>query len=182
MEAIEWIVLDYDAAENKVLLLSCYGIDSQKYHKGREDITWEKCSLRSWLNGEFLKAAFTDEEQQTILKTNVDNSKSQGSGEWDEDGGNDTVDQIFLLSNQEAFKTYIKDNESRICKPTAYAIAKGAKVSPSSGNGWWWLRSPGFDQTSAMSVYDFGSRYYNYVDYASGSIRPALWLNLDSGT
>ena len=182
-ETIEWIVLDCDAVENKVLLLSRYGLDTKPYHENYEDVTWEKCSLRSWLNGDFLNTAFTADEQRGILKTNMNNSKSQGYSGWNTDGGNDTVDQIFLLSYLEAFDEYFKDNESRTCKPTPYAIAKGAYADPSNGNGWWWLRSPGSYQTSAALVYYDGSRYSYSVDFVfsnSGCIRPALLVNLNS--
>ena len=184
-EEIDWIVLDYDAAENKALLLSRYGLDSKKYHERYnygydERYTWEKCSLRSWLNGEFLKTAFTAEEQQEVLITNVDNSKSQGYSGWT-DGGNDTVDQVFLLSYQEAFEEYLKDDQSRICKPTAYAIAQGAISNHNSRSGWWWLRSPGHFDSCAANVLYFGTRNDNVIDCLGGCVRPALWVNLNSG-
>ena len=179
-EAIEWIVLDYDAAERKALLLSQYGLDVKQYHESWDIITWEKCGLRSWLNGEFLGTAFTSEEQRDILLTNVDNSRNQGYREWNTDGGNDTEDKIFLLSYWETFEEYFEDNKSRICKPTAYAMAHGALVNRDSGNCWWWLRSPGNYQYSAMCVLSIGSRL-NFDAYdKSGCVRPTLWLNLNS--
>ena len=182
-EAIEWIVLDYDAAENKALLLSRYGLDAKPYHEiGNVAVTWEKCSLRIWLHGQFLRTAFTGEEQQRILKTNVDNGESQGFSKWNTDGGNNTVDRIFLLSYREAFEEYLKDNESRICKPTAYAIAQGAYVNSSSGKSWWWLRSPGSNQDGAVLVNYDSSLYASHVSRKNGCVQPALWLSLDSGT
>ena len=181
-EAIEWIVLDYDAAENKVLLLSRYGLDAIAYHESVGSITWENCSLRSWLNEEFLKEAFTEGERQTILKTNVDNSMGQGYSKWNTDGGNNTIDQIFLLSYREAFEEYFKGNESRECKTTAYARAQHAEFWYGTDNGWWWLRSPGKQQYNAAHVKNDGSLYDNYVSIDNGCVRPALWLNLDSGT
>ncbi len=95
---------DYDRKENKALLLSKYGLDAKPYNAEEGDATWEKCSLRSWLNGEFLQSAFSADEQTAILTTAVDNSNSQGlhNSRWDEDGGNNTQDQIFLLSYAEA--------------------------------------------------------------------------------
>ena len=73
------------------------------------DTDWEKCTLRSWLNGEFLQSAFSAKEQAAILMTAVDNSASQGYGKWNTDGGNNTRDQIFLLSYAEA-NWYLFDN------------------------------------------------------------------------
>ena len=180
-EAIEWIVLDYNETEKKALLLSRYGLDTKPYHGyGNTNGIWGNCFLRSWLTGKFFRAAFTAEEQQKILKTNVDNSMSQGYSEWDTNGGNDTIDRIFLLSYREAIEEYFKDNESRTCKPTAYAIAQGASVSSSDGNGWWWLRSPGFTPSQATCVGNDGAHYSESLSEESGCVRPALWLNLDS--
>ena len=58
-EPIEWIDLDYDDQENKSLLLSKYGLDASQYHADGGEITWEGCSLRNWLNWDFLNDAFT---------------------------------------------------------------------------------------------------------------------------
>ena len=44
-EAIEWLVLDKQ--EDKMLVISRYGLDCQPYHTEYEEITWETCSLRS---------------------------------------------------------------------------------------------------------------------------------------
>ena len=188
---IEWIVLDYDAADNKALLLSKKGLDVKKYNTSAVDITWEKCTLRAWLNDVFLKKAFSAEEQSAILTTAVDNSKSQGYSGWNTDGGNNTQDRVFLLSYTEA-NSYLNvtygDSEninSRVA-PTAYAIAKGAyasaadKTEDSKAAGGWWLRSPGSHQGSAAIVFTFGSLNYKLVSHRSNVVRPAFWLDLES--
>ena len=180
-EAIEWIILDYDSAEKKALLLSRFGLDARPYHNENVITTWENCSLRSWLNGNFLKTAFSAEEQEKLLKTNVDNGRSQGYGGWNVKGEKITTDLVFLLSYWETFNAYFKDNHSRICKPTAYAMAQG---SNSSGNGScrWWLRSPGRSRRSVASVSIGGSRSERNEDDTSVCVRPAFWVKLDSGS
>ncbi len=187
---IEWLVLDRQG--NKVLLLSRYGLDAKPYNTSYTNITWEKCTLRTWLNKDFMNRAFTAEEQAAILTTNVDNSKSQGYSKWSTSGGNDTQDKIFLLSYAEANKylgvTYSNDNntKSRV-SPTAYAKAQGAGTSSSYKTadgepaGWWWLRSPGYRQYYAAYVSTVGSLSHPYVNSDDGSVRPAFWLNLESG-
>ena len=35
---------------------------------GFQDVTWEGCSLRNWLNQHFCKAAFSDEEQRCLME------------------------------------------------------------------------------------------------------------------
>ena len=66
-EAIEWIVLDMQ--EGKALLLSKYGLDAIPYNTEYVNITWEQCTLRTWLNQDFLKTAFDEKEQSAILTT-----------------------------------------------------------------------------------------------------------------
>ncbi len=177
-EPIEWIVLDYDEAEHRALLLSRYGLDAKPYHDKPDNITWEGCTLRSWLNDDFLRTAFTAEEQGALLKTKVDNSKGQGG--LGGDGGNDTEDLLFLLSDREVFEEYFSDNDSRTCRLTDYAKEQGAKTDP-KGAGWWWLRSPGRNQFRAEGVSLGGSRTDRSVNLASCCVRPAFWLNLDAG-
>ena len=176
-EDIEWIVLANDG--NKSLLISHYALDGQSYHSKDESVTWETCSLRPWLNGTFLNAAFSVDEQDAIQQTSVDNSKSQGNSRRSTNGGNNTTDQIFLLSYTEAEK-YFDSNSDRICKPTAYAKAKGAYTND-SGSGEWWLRSPGSFQSYAAVVYAGGSLGgSSSVDYSCGLVRPAFWIDLES--
>lgn len=176
-EEIEWLVLDVD--EESALLLSMYGLDAKPYNKEKGAVTWESCTLRSWLNGEFLEAAFTEDERQAILTAAVDNSKEQGYSKWTTDGGNNTEDQVFLLSYAEAWN-YFTEDISRTCKSTAYAIAQGAYVNSSNGNSWWWLRSPGNYQSVAAYVNSSGSWLSNRVNYGSSAVRPAFRMNLAS--
>ena len=181
-EEIEWIVLE--RMGNVALLLSKNALDAQPYHEDMTSITWEKCTLRQWLNEDFINQAFSKEERAVIQTTEVDNSKEQGYNPWwESEHGmwleSDTKDQIFLLSYKEAFKDYFSDDASRICTPTDYAIAQGAFTSD-EGNCTWWLRLPRANQDIAAKVradgsYDGGSVYFDDI-----CIRPALWINLES--
>ena len=178
---IEWLVLARDG--NKALLISRYGLDAQPYNTKWGYITWEQCTLRTWLNGTFLNKAFTAEEQKGILLTNVDNGSSQGYSVYGTIGSNNTQDRIFLLSYAEANKylgvTYDDRNNTKSrAAPTAYAIKQGAHIWTAAW--WWWLRSPGRYRSSAADVGTDGSLSYYYVDYANGCVRPALWINLES--
>ena len=189
MTPIEWLVLARNG--NKALLISRYGLDAQPYNTDYTSVTWETCTLRTWLNGTFYNKAFSSAEQAAILTTNVDNSKNQCYSGWSTSSGNNTQDKVFLLSYAEANKyfgvTYdnSSNTKSRVA-PTAHAIAQGAwtsysnKTTDSTYAGWWWLRSPGTYQDYAAIVYFVGSLDFNYVDSDSGSVRPALWVNLES--
>lgn len=188
---IEWLVLARDG--NKALLISRYALDAQPYNKDYTSVTWETCTLRKWLNGTFYNKAFSSAEQAAILTTNVDNSKNQCYSGWSTSGGNNTQDKVFLLSYAEANKyfgvTYdnSSNTKSRVA-PTAYAIAQEAwtsssnKTADSTDAGWWWLRSPGSYQDCAALVYSDGSLFSFFsVNDASGSVRPALWVNIEAG-
>ena len=156
--SIEWLVLDYDAENNRALLISRYGLDGQRYNDDWSDevhvVTWETCTLRTWLNNTFLNKAFSKEEQKAIVLSDVDNSNGQNF-DWTmvggkaTFGGNNTQDKIFLLSYAEANK-YFKlawehqlereelmfqvewvehnNTQSRVA-PTAYACAQGSFTS-----------------------------------------------------
>ena len=103
------------------------------------------------------------------------------------DGGEDTEDSIFLLSLKEAYH-YFSDSADRMAASTGYAIRRGASVSSEflvgngEGAGWWWLRSPGIDSYNAAYVASGGGILEDGfgVDHSGASVRPALWLNLES--
>lgn len=98
IEPIEWIVLDKQ--DDKVLIISKFGLDAKPYNDVWTDVTWETCSLRSWLNKDFIKKAFSTEEQKIILDTvvvNDDNPIYSKEDNYDVhiEGGNDTIDKAF---------------------------------------------------------------------------------------
>lgn len=186
---IEWLVLARDG--DKALLISRYGLDAQPYNTDYTSVTWETCTLRTWLNGTFYNKAFSSAEQAAILTTDVDNSKNQCYSGWSTNGGKNTQDKVFLLSYAEANKyfgvTYnnSSNTKSRVA-PTAYAIAQGTgknssyKTADGIDAGWWRLRSPGVSRYDAAYVSTDGSLYANRVNVGSGSVRPALWVNIEA--
>ena len=178
-EEIEWQVLERQ--DNKILLISKYALDCQQYNSEYTDVTWETCTLRSWLNSTFLSNAFSESEKSMIADTKV---TAEENPNYSTNPGNDTTDKIFLLSINEVNK-YFTTDESRKCVPTAYAIEQGAYTVSSETSGGkatcrWWLRSPGSSQHLASIVrYDgsvLGSGYS--VDGSDDCVRPALWINL----
>ena len=162
-EPIKWRVLS--TAGNQAFLQADLALDDQWYSIEWLDVTWETCSMRSWLNGygpeknepkmdyrsdSFLQDAFTSAQQQAIRTTEVENADNL---EYGTEGGNHTTDKIFLLSEQEVYGTksgsygfaeeYNTDDEARRRKSSTYAKAKGVWSNYSDGNCDWWLRTPG---------------------------------------
>ena len=176
-EDIEWLVLAKSG--NKMLVISKYALDCQRYNTSLTSVTWETCLLRKWLNGTFINNAFSAEEQAMIPTVTVSADKNPN---YSTDPGNATQDKVFLLSITEA-NQYFTSDEARKCAPTDYAIAQGADTNDSYKAGGratcsWWLRSPGFYQDFAAYVFDGGDvREDGYgVSDASEVVRPALWI------
>lgn len=160
----EWKVL---AKENgKILLISKYALEMRPYNTEYTSVTWESCTLRTWLNGAFISATFSSDEQALILSTNIENSDN---AEYGTNGGNNTTDKVFLLSIDEAKKYFTSDADRQA------TLTDGTSV-------WWWLRSSGNDSGNAASVSSVGSiLVYGYgVNYETGAVRPALWIDVSN--
>lgn len=151
---IEWIVLDVTG--NEAFLISRYALDCREYNLSGGDITWEYCDLRKWLNTDFIKNAFSDEEAKNIKVSQLRNNDNPLPINFESmfpraHGGNDTFDQVFCLSIDEVEKYLSNINNGIVCRPTAYIINR-VLSNYFSGCCTWWLRSPGYHQDSAMYV------------------------------
>ena len=177
---VAWKVID--KKDHRLLLVSNIGLDCKPYHSEYTDVTWEDCSLRGWLNSEFLSEAFTPEEQANIPQVTVSADKNPEYPATDP--GKDTKDKIFILSAAEATK-YFETDTQRMCSVSNYAISKGSYISSdyteSGYSCWWVLRTPGSEQTYMTYVHFNGS-----IGYFGGSIiaqisaiRPAMWLEVN---
>lgn len=183
---IKWRVLSVSGDD--IFLLADKNLDCKEYNTLETDVTWETCTLRSWLNGydsfanvanidysfgnnNFIDNAFSSVEQLDIRKVdikNYDNLLTNVSG------GNNTYDKIYLLSQKEATTEAYgfspnedTEDEARCAKNTSFTNDKGASTYDSKldenqkyvGNGWWWLRTPGIDSKHAQRVNNFGKVY-----------------------
>lgn len=174
-EDVEWLVLE--VKDGKALVVSKYALDCIQYNTSDTDVTWETCTLRKWLNNDFINAAFSSYEKAMIPTVTVSADKNP---DYSTNPGNATQDQVFLLSITEANK-YFNSNGARQCVPTDYAVANGIWESD-SGNCWWWLRSPGCSLDNAVVVVGDGvvSEHGIYVNFDYAVVRPALWIDLNS--
>ena len=50
IDPIKWRVLANNTSSKQLFLLSDQGLDTVKYHTEYEAVTWEKSTIRSWLN------------------------------------------------------------------------------------------------------------------------------------
>ena len=171
---VEWLVLEKKTEE--LLLISRYALECRQYHHDRVNVTWEKSDLRKWLNNDFLKEAFSDEERKRIKECKL---KNDDNPEENTKGGNDTKDRVFLLSIQEAGQ-YFTDDDTRKCKSTKFAEDKHQMIDE-AGFSDWWLRSPGTKKHAAIVFADGVIDMYGTPVNKDGicSVRPVLWLILN---
>ena len=184
---IDWRVLAVE--NNRALLISEKILENRPYNVEERDITWENCTLRKYLNGEFYNKLGT--AKSAIADTRNSNPNNQWFGTA---GGNATTDKVFLLSLDELVKYfgdsgdlankrkkdyYGNPNPNGHCLDDQYNNTRIANYG-NKGASWWWLRSPGYNSYNAAAVYYDGLVYVDGdgVYFVSGGVRPALWLNL----
>lgn len=207
-EPVKWRVLSVD--DRQALLLSDEALDCQLYHVNRGDITWEGSTIRSWLNGygiennlgtidyrskNFIDCAFSAEEQTAIPTTTVINNVVYYEGF---NGGNNTQDKVFLLSETEAWRDKAEaygfvnvsdiNDEARRSVASAFAYAKGTRLNLDDTNTPhayiscnWWLRSPGAGLGNVIDVSFPG--WIGIVGISPSmnedlGVRPALYLDV----
>ena len=188
-----WQVLDIE--DNMALIITKYAIDIRDYNEGGGEVTWTDCSLRQWLNDDFLHSSFSDAEREAIQETTL------------VDTG--TKDYIFLLSSLEV-NQYFTSNEDRITtlnmtKEAERAYAQRVSSDKTYELGYdralsfiqdldeedywpvsWWLRSSGKGEDSAPAVGRtdgsiFDQSIYGFPPFAPVTgVRPAMWVDLES--
>lgn len=141
------------AEENgKTLLISESVLDAVPYDNTAEpyqwsvqsprpqkDVEWATSSIRTWLNGEFLNAAFSADEKGAIAATTLADTKNNVShtaataADPSVHAAEETTDQVFLLSLAEA-KQYFANNAARVAHPTDYAVKQGVYVGVASND------------------------------------------------
>lgn len=141
-EDIEWLVLDKNNRE--IFAVSKHALDCKPFCTSQKfSATWDKSTLRQWLNGEFLDTAFSGDEQKMILESTV---SADENPYFSTSPGNDTKDKVFILSYLE-YTYYLNPRDEGLvgtgsCTATKYAFGQGIK-SYDRDFCMWWLRTPG---------------------------------------
>jgi hypothetical protein len=176
---------------SQALLITDRMPDTHPFHDNADDTYWAECSLRKWLNDEFLNQAFTSAEQASILETDVENVKNYYFGT---PCGPDTRDRVFILSESEAFSSekatsygfYPSDgvtDPARHFNSTLYAKCRGAWWSPkttSLGCSFWFLRVCGYTQANVVYVGAGGDIYNRGIANTcnDAALLPAITIDL----
>ena len=177
---MRWLVLDEQ--DGYALLLSEEIIAIDVYHGEFENSTWEHSDIRHWLNQE-LYYRFSEQDRARIRQTHVTNNDNPWFGT---PGGNNTVDNIFLLSLEEV-EQYFGNNGLRYGPPEPGVERRYTRDRPIEVQiayfidraESWWLRSPGVNESAAALVLNTGCLSVSGNSFpAEIGIRPALWLYL----
>ena len=168
-DAIDWLLLDIQ--DGKATLITEKVIDGVQFNLSDEDGNdWAESNLRSWLNSQggqellgdttgFYDAAFTDEDKEKILLTDVDMHSDSSywaynrmvqENWWGEytTTGTDTQDYVYALSGEEVFKYFGLSTVATLeelghdpmyytggmCNGTGYALYVGVNAN-GGGNG-----------------------------------------------
>ena len=202
-EDIEWRILSKE--DGRVLVISEYGLDSQKYDARGINLTWESCDLRYWLNDDFMDTAFSEDEKKNISIVEIEN---KNNSYYNTLGGNATLDFVFCLSVEEV-ETYFGEysmhdsynplgfNQKLVCIPTqnpnnnvvGTAMTSSLYESTFQYYGYttdiiglncgdWWLRSPGKNAREAGYVTSFGGagEYESATTFSLKLVRPAMYI------
>lgn len=166
-EAIVWQVLDVKG--DKAFIISEKALNTIPFNEIRMSISWPDCSLRNWLNGEFLEESFTSAEKEHICLTTVNAERPNI----------ESRDYIFCLSVSEA-EDYFATDFRRMAYPTEYAIATGCEVNDTLGTTWWWLRNSAGYEDSAQNIRTDGTvrDVGHNVNNSKGAVRPAMWIEM----
>ena len=160
-EAIEWVVLEHD--DNKALVISKYCLEQMPFNNTLAPVTWENCTIRTWLNNDFLNAAFSADEKASILMSNI----SYPDDADYEEPTRTTTDRVFLLSENEALMYFESDSE-RAARTTKYVGGLHC---------YWILRTNGSVSNVAHVDTSGYVGYYENVD-REWYIRPAMWIKI----
>lgn len=182
-EPIEWRVLQIQ--DNELLAISVYALDSQPYNEKGGRARWNTASLRTWLSNDFYNAAFGDAEKAMIITKELEN--------WEEQ--NTSGDPVTLLTCDEA-KQLFANHDDRMCTPTAYTVAQGARQSSKfrqDKDGYynvnWWTRNHSWESNargsyvaSSGGVMTCGGNTDGYAANNKITVRPAVYFDAQALT
>lgn len=188
-EPIVWRVLINES--NDVYLMSELILDSQAFDiketpKSEDGVynIWEQCTLRKWLNDDFYNAAFTKNEKEIIIASQVVN-KSGSEDSFYFDGGNDTTDNVWIISFPDALNDQYgfnsqaeEDDPNRVAYGTDYAMSQGLDGDnfDDKGLSGWLLRTARTENDEVCAVDEHGECFgeYAFTNVVCSGIRPAI--------
>ena len=171
-----WYILKVE--DGKALLLSQNAIEVMKYYDhfdgtknavddGKQS-RWKYSIPREWLNGEFYDKAFSKDEKECILLTNLETDS------YDVDRNpiiDITEDHVFCLN---ATEVEALSEDIRKAGASQHAINQDIYVS---GGARYWTCS--MAENEYVGYYSSGDKVSFYVPgYERTGVRPAMWISI----
>lgn len=168
-KSVEWIVLKEE--NGRKLLLSKYIIDAVDYHEAGKTGSWKECSLRKWLNTEFVYQVFSMDERGYLVESERTETQNSFYNTKDSDV---CRDKVFLLSVEEVKS--LLDTCQTVAPVTPYALEKGVFAND---YGLWWIRTPGDKYGMQAYINTVGKTAYDgcYQQRREVGLRPAIWVS-----
>jgi len=176
-----WQVLELKDGHALIITENVEIIGPGHYNYIMLNITWVNCSMRIYLNNEYLNN-FSAEERERIRATYIANNNNPWFGTA---GGGGTMDRVFLLSAEEVVR-YFGDSGQLQNRPLGmtwitdkYDSARIA-MDDTGKAAFWWLRSPGAMPHLASAIDAQGVIWLFGTGVSNRPLgaRPALWLKL----
>ena len=169
---ITWMVLE--VTDKDIFLLSADYLEyaGMMFDSKKDKVTWEKSSLRKWMNGEFYQDTFSKTEKKGILKYAY---RNKGNSVFGTKGRAATKDYVTLLSLEDVVKMKYGFPSEGAC----WYAGRGTHLyAEELQYDKWWLRSSGRNNEYAVTVDGNGSVdfYGNAVKRETDvpHVRPAL--------
>lgn len=195
-EPIVWNVLNNNNGE--YYIVSSVLLDAHCYYNSASTRTideqtvypnnYKYSDIRTWLNEDFYNSAFALGNSH-IQTTTVDNSAATTNSTSNSYACANTEDKVFLPSYKDyinssyGFSTSTGSTDTRYCKTTDWARARGAYLLSQTGtyakHSYYWTRSPRPDGSKYAWIVDGnGSLDFSDVSDTTVSVRPGLSIKI----
>ncbi len=193
-EPIVWNIISNDSG--KYYILSSVLLDAYCFYNSTSTRTigentiypnnYEYSDIRIWLNNDFYNSAFAL-DNNNIQITTVDNSAATTDSTSNPYACNNTQDRVFLPSYKDyinssyGFSTSINSSNTRYCKTTDWARARGAIYFTRTiyfYTGFYWTRSPLSSDPYVWGAGCDGSLHYFGVLNTYFGVRPGLSIDI----
>ena len=194
VEKLRWDVIRKDSETiliqaHELFITSQYN-DTTNFSDGIYANNWEHSYLRQYLNGEFMTTIFNTFEINLIMinSSTVNNKPVMGNPAFDDKNRypwvaqSDTEDYIYIFSYAEITNIMNGFNTSSDApcelRKADYTDYYDMILSAEARKGYYWLRSPGSNETNVFVVDENGRIVLDKnVSYAGYGIRPVIKLS-----
>jgi len=161
---IEWIVLKEE--DFGTLIVSIYTLLSQPFNSASGQNTWNKSTIRKYLNSTFFDIAFNDLEKKHIINVWLDDVKSK--------------DSVFLLNVAET--KILSENDRKFGNGNcgvSCSFSRCHECYKKNIEGYstcWLLRAPTGDNNVSRCILNGIIYELDVKKVQSHGIRPAMWI------